>query len=654
MKTTPKAVVVWGLVCAALFAAPSLQALWIPGGSPICTKPNNQTLPTIVPDGIGGAFIAWTDVRDLDFDIYAQRVNERGAPLWATDGVAVCTVPGVQSYPQMIPDGSGGAIMAWHDIRDGSGDWDIYSQRIDANGTLMWPDTGVVVCDTTDRSENPVITPDGSGGAIVVWHDARGDYNALYAQRVDPGGNTLWGRNGVAITRFDDYENSAAIVSDGGGGAIVVWEDSRGYPDLYAQRVDPDGNTMWTAGGVAVCTAPLEQRNPVITTDGTGGAIIAWYDQRHTGVKTYVYVQRVDADGNTLWTADGDTICTTTYGQQYPVVVSDGAGGAIVVWNERQGSISDVHAQRIDANGDPLWTAVGVAVCTAAEIQTSARAVPDGSGGVVVAWQDERDSDFSDVYAQRISANGTVLWTTDGVAVCTANQIQENIALTNTGNGETIFAWEDARNSNWDIYGSLVNADGQLVPTLLESYEADLQNEAVVVRWTVSTTAPAGGIRFTVYRKESSTTRPWATVDVEIEGQGGTYSFADVSVIPGSSYWYRVDATDDTGHQTLLETEAVTVPAPALTLYQNTPNPFHLSTAVRYYLPRESVVTLRIYDNSGRLVTGLLNHEVKAAGLHVVEWDGRDVQKRRLASGVYFCQLKSGKFTATQKMVLLR
>ena len=222
MKTRGSSIVVWAMVCTLVFAAPSLRARWITDGTPICTAHYQQRNPVIISDGEGGALITWTDVRQFEFNIYAQRVNERGAPVWETDGVPVCSVSGDQSTPLIMPDGSGGAFITWHDIRDGSGDWDIYAQRIDANGNSMWPDTGVVICDTIEESQYPAMTSDGAGGVIFVWQDTRGDQNELYVQRVDPGGNTLWTRNGIPITWAPDYESSPQIISDGAGGAKAI------------------------------------------------------------------------------------------------------------------------------------------------------------------------------------------------------------------------------------------------------------------------------------------------------------------------------------------------------------------------------------------------------------------------------------------------
>jgi hypothetical protein len=92
--------------------------------------------PQLVPDGAGDAIIAWQDYRNGDnnaADIYAQRVNSAGVGQWAANGAAISTATGDQSYPQLIPDRSGGAIIAWQDSRSGA-NFDIDAQGITANG----------------------------------------------------------------------------------------------------------------------------------------------------------------------------------------------------------------------------------------------------------------------------------------------------------------------------------------------------------------------------------------------------------------------------------------------------------------------------------------------------------------------------------------
>src|SRR5262245_55628313 len=82
--------------------------------------------------------------------------------------------------------------------------------------------------------------------------------------------------------------------------------------------------------------------------------------------------QPARADGTVRWTADGVSLCTATNNQQNPQIVADGAGGAIVTWEDRRNVTSDIFARRILANGatDPAWPAQGVPVCTAALNQT--------------------------------------------------------------------------------------------------------------------------------------------------------------------------------------------------------------------------------------------------------------------------------------------
>jgi len=91
----------------------------------------------------------------------------------------------------------------------------------------------------------------------------------------------------------------------------------------------------------------------------------------------------------------------------------------------------------------------------------------------------------------------------------------------------------------------------------------------------------------------------------------------------------------------------------AFSLEQNVPNPFHGGTTIRFAVPRDQRVALRVFDVSGRLVRSLVDGAVPA-GRAVVQWDGRDGRGRVVSSGIYFYRLDNGEQSITRKGVLLR
>ncbi|MGB9664512.1 MAG: T9SS type A sorting domain-containing protein, partial [Ignavibacteria bacterium] len=84
-------------------------------------------------------------------------------------------------------------------------------------------------------------------------------------------------------------------------------------------------------------------------------------------------------------------------------------------------------------------------------------------------------------------------------------------------------------------------------------------------------------------------------------------------------------------------------------LSQNYPNPFNPSTTINFALPKESNVTLKVYNMIGQEVMTLLNNERMSAGYHSVKVNGS-----KLTSGVYIYKLQAGEFIATKKMVLMK
>src|SRR5262249_58727269 len=97
-----------------------------------------------------------------------------------------------------------------------------------------------------------------------------------------------------------------------------------------------------------------------------------------------------------------------------PVLVSDGAGGAIVAWQDSRPNLSDIEAQHVLPTGalDPDWPAAGVVMSNATGMQFDATIVSDGDGGAIVAWCDERNKTTPlqgrDIYAQRVDRHGVL------------------------------------------------------------------------------------------------------------------------------------------------------------------------------------------------------------------------------------------------------
>jgi hypothetical protein len=427
--------------------------------TPICTAIWSQTHPSIISDGEGGSFIVWQDSRNAgNIDIYAQHVTGGGLPVWVEDGAPVCTATGQQSEASVTTDGEGGIIVAWQDYRLGNSD--IFAQRISALGQPIWSPGGMVVCDTTGAQTDPRLVPDGTGGVFLVWEDQRsGDYD-VYAQRLDSAGMEVWTANGVAVSAESYDQNDPWMVSDGQSGVFVCWQDDRsGSDDIYAQRLSASGVMHWPSTGVVVCDKSFGQNDPRSVSDGANGVIITWRDSRNGD--TDIYAQRLDAYGSSLWTNGGEPVCEDPNYQYYQEITTDGEHGAIICWQDHRVVDSDIYAQRVTAAGNMLWTDGGVAVCSAGEAQQYPEIASDGAGGAVVTWRDERLLG-TDVYAQRVSGSGSALWGADGVAVSTAAGSQVTNWVAPDGDGGAIVTWYDSRDTYDDIYAQRVERNGYL------------------------------------------------------------------------------------------------------------------------------------------------------------------------------------------------
>lgn len=441
---------------AVLLPATPAVAFWPPEGVAVCVAPGNQYPVAMVPDERGGAFLAWLDEAGGG-DVHAQWLDAAGELRWGPGGVAVCTQAGLQLSPMLVADGAGGAIVTWYDAR--SGNTDVYAQRVDAAGAVRWAAGGVAICTAAGSQEHPRITTDGVHGAIVTWQDRRSGAWDIFAQRINASGTVLWAPNGVPLCTARQDQTNPYSVADGMGGAIVVWRDYRSNDAhlIHAQRVDGMGLVRWMTDGIALATVG-DQVNAAIAADGAGGALVAW--QALPGAAADIYAQRIDVSGRFLWAAEGAPCCSAPGIQSRPRVVADGAGGAVVAWVDVRAGNSDVYAQRMDAAGAVLWGEGGVSVCADPSAQGDPAIAADGAGGAVVTWYDSR-SGSGRVYAQRVTSAGGVAWVADGVAIWSGAGVQLYPAIAADGAGGAILSWLDTRNGDGDVYAQVVDAGGR-------------------------------------------------------------------------------------------------------------------------------------------------------------------------------------------------
>ncbi len=523
--------------------------------NPICTASNTQYNPQMVSDGNNGAIIAWSDYRGgANYDIYVQRISSAGYIQWTSNGVAVVVSTGDQDWFTMVEDGSGGAIIAWPDGR--SGTYDIYAQKINSSGVVQWTSNGVIICNATNIQTSPRMCSDGSGGAIITWLDYRinGINQDIYAQSINSSGTLQWTSNGVIICNAtnDQYFSGSNllngnIITDGSGGAIITWWDYRSgtNTDIYAQRINSGGSVNWTGNGVIINNASNNQHSPQIVSDGSSGAIILFTNDV-SGTGYDIYAQRINSSGTVQWTANG-IVVTSAASHQYTITaVSDGSGGAIAVWEDlRNGGTQDIYAQKINSSGTSQWSSNGIVICNATLDQYLPRVISDGSGGALFSWEDYRNGSHHDIYAQKVNSSGATQWTSNGVAVCNASTSQDHPVMISGSSNGAIMVWQDRRNGAVDIYAAYINSSGAL-PVKLIDFKAECINNKINLTW--ATVSEISNDYFTIERSEDYAN---FTEICRVPGNGNTsqiskYNFTDKQPLSKMAY-YRLKQTDYNG-----------------------------------------------------------------------------------------------------------
>lgn len=386
---------------------------------------------------------------------------------WSEDGVPARQ--GVHIEWQRTGDvgNNGEMIFCWSDTR--SGGRDIYANKIDKNGNSLWSEDGVVVASAEGRQEDPLLVSDGSGGAYLIWVDYRDEPDAgdIYGQHILSDGSPSWGLSGIALSNVPGQQVSPNLCVDGNGGAFSIWVDKSASStgQIYATHLS-QGGPLYPGTGLAVVTNDAEHTTISLERSGVGGAAMIWTDNRDVN-NLDIYAKRLYLNSSneieTSWGDDGGLpICMAEGEQSFPKITYFTDEKNIFVWEDhREGIEGNIYSQIISLDGNLIYEQNGSKICdnSSSQIKPRVKASPQGA---VVVWEDDRNGQ-SDIYAQKLLEDGSIQWGTGGTEVSIYDGSQGQPRLTVDSSGGAYVVWMDSRNDEYpeiEIYAEYLDSSG--------------------------------------------------------------------------------------------------------------------------------------------------------------------------------------------------
>ena len=272
-------------------------------GDGILLDDNSSALmsPQPIVDADGAALIQWISqtgpIWAADSKLHLQKYNQDGNPQWNEPTVAAGPVvfPMGNWSQQSKADVDGGSFSAWTKM---SGNvQSAVAQHIHSSGGLNWLG-GVELSINTNafRMSPQLVVSEDSQELMAVWNESNisQSQRGVYAQRLNGYGWRTWGSNGTAVVPLNNnyiyYDLSAAGFGEDMIILYIQGNSNNSISDIYATRLDTDGNHAWQGGVLAVTSSGISKTDMMIG-KGQGCVIIAWTEDG------FVYAHCLKQDG---------------------------------------------------------------------------------------------------------------------------------------------------------------------------------------------------------------------------------------------------------------------------------------------------------------------------------------------------------------------
>ena len=197
--------------------------------------------------------------------------------VWQNNGIPIRQGVHIEWQRTVCPGESGSMIFVWSDTRYGSRN--VFAQKVDSSGVLLWGSQGSAVTNLPGRQEDPVAITDGDGGAFIAWVDYRfDDEGDIFIQHIDNQGNRMMDDNGEALARVDGRHLTINMCTDSLGGVFVAWQDKRNFldDDIFGTHVSSNYEIIAPSSGVSIIQMNGNQGAKSLEYAGNNQATIIW------------------------------------------------------------------------------------------------------------------------------------------------------------------------------------------------------------------------------------------------------------------------------------------------------------------------------------------------------------------------------------------
>jgi len=342
---------------------------------------------------------------------------------WSNDpGNPVNLGSGIQ--PQIVSTSDGGAYVAWLT----SGNFHVYLQRLDINGDPQWTPGGILVSDALNSSWIAVfhmnLAVDGEDNAIISTVDTRTGNWEVYAYKMDPDGNAVWNENGLVLSSNGSENISPRLSIEPLENSIIVsWFESTNNSSLQLQMISSTGDMLWGASGISVSTFNASLVSPQSALSSDGHILVQAIKQTGSfpALSSQVIMQKYALEGTAQWGAWLPLADPVGFplGNWLQDIQPDLNGGAFSSWTEMTSQNQTGKVQSVSDTGTLEWTSATEASTSANNFRVSPRLAlaNDGSGMYAVWGESDANQINRGILGQRIDTTGTRQWGDGGLAV---------------------------------------------------------------------------------------------------------------------------------------------------------------------------------------------------------------------------------------------